>query len=42
MAEWTHGGPNPRFIVTSLKPARSTAAQLYEVIYAPVRAAAVS
>ena len=32
-AEWTHGGPNPRFVVTSLKPARLPARPLYEALY---------
>jgi Transposase DDE domain group 1 len=32
-AEWTHGGPNPRFIVTSLKAAAIEARRLYEDIY---------
>jgi Transposase DDE domain group 1 len=32
-AEWTHGGPNPRFIVTSIKAAERDGRQLYERIY---------
>jgi hypothetical protein len=32
-AESTHGGPNPRFIVTSLKAAESDGRQLYETVY---------
>lgn len=32
-AEWTHGGPNPRFIVTSLTPAACDARRLYEDVY---------
>jgi hypothetical protein len=32
-AEWTHGGPNPRFIVTSLKVAESDGQRLYETVY---------
>ncbi len=33
-AEWTHGGPNPRFIVTSLKPTtKRDARALYEELY---------
>jgi Transposase DDE domain group 1 len=32
-AEWTQGGPNPRFIVTSLKAAEIDGRQLYETIY---------
>jgi Transposase DDE domain group 1 len=32
-AEWTHGGPNPRFIVTSLKVAESDGRRLYETVY---------
>jgi hypothetical protein len=32
-AEWTHGGPNPRFIVTSLKAAEIDGRQLYEQVY---------
>jgi len=32
-AEWTHGGPNPRFVVTSLKAAESDARRLYEQVY---------
>jgi hypothetical protein len=32
-AEWTTGEANPRFIVTSLKPAEIDARRLYEVIY---------
>jgi hypothetical protein len=32
-AEWTHGGPNPRFIVTSLKSAELDGRQLYETVY---------
>jgi Transposase DDE domain group 1 len=32
-AEWTHGGANPRFIVTSLKRAEQPAQSLYERIY---------
>ena len=32
-AEWTHGGPNPRFVVTSLKPAEYPARPLYEELY---------
>jgi hypothetical protein len=32
-AEWTHGGPNPRFIVTSLKAAEIDGRQLYETVY---------
>ena len=32
-AEWTHGGPNPRFIVTSLSAAACDARRLYEDVY---------
>jgi hypothetical protein len=32
-AEWTHGGPNPRFVVTSIKAAESDARRLYEQVY---------
>jgi hypothetical protein len=32
-AEWTHGGPNPRFIVTSLGTAACDARWLYEDVY---------
>ncbi len=32
-AEWTTGGPNPRFVVTSLKPAEYGARKLYEDLY---------
>jgi hypothetical protein len=32
-AEWTGGAANPRFIVTSLKPAESEARRLYEAVY---------
>jgi hypothetical protein len=32
-AEWTHGGPNPRFIVTSLGAATCAARRLYEDVY---------
>src|SRR5271163_1937223 len=32
-AEWTGGEANPRFVVTSLKPAEIEARHLYEVIY---------
>ena len=32
-AEWTRGGANPRFIVTSLKPDAAGARHLYERIY---------
>jgi hypothetical protein len=32
-AEWTQGGPNPRFIVTSLKPAAIDGRRLYEAVY---------
>jgi Transposase DDE domain group 1 len=32
-AEWTGGEANPRFVVTSLKPAEARARHLYEVIY---------
>ena len=32
-AEWTGGESNPRFVVTSLKPAEVEARHLYEVIY---------
>jgi Transposase DDE domain group 1 len=32
-AEWTQGGPNPRFIVTSLKSAEIDGRRLYEAIY---------
>jgi hypothetical protein len=32
-AEWTHGGPNPRFIVTSVKVAESDGRRLYETVY---------
>jgi hypothetical protein len=32
-AEWTGGEANPRFVVTSLKPAEVEARHLYEVIY---------
>jgi Transposase DDE domain group 1 len=32
-AEWTQGEANPRFVVTSLKPAEIDVRRLYEVIY---------
>jgi hypothetical protein len=32
-AEWTGGEANPRFVVTSLKPAESAAQRLYEEVY---------
>src|ERR1700761_8384482 len=32
-AEWTGGEANPRFVVTSLKPAEAEARHLYETIY---------
>ena len=32
-AEWTEGKENPRFVVTSLKPAEAPAQHLYEAIY---------
>jgi Transposase DDE domain group 1 len=32
-AEWTHGGPNPRFVVTSLSAAACEARRLYEDLY---------
>ena len=32
-AEWTGGEANPRFVVTSLKPAEAEARHLYEAIY---------
>ena len=32
-AEWTGGEPNPRFVVTSLKPREITARRLYEQVY---------
>jgi hypothetical protein len=32
-AEWTHGGPNPRFVVTSLGSAACDARRLYEDVY---------
>src|SRR6476620_585539 len=32
-AEWTHGGPNPRFIVTSLKAGIVDGRKLYEQVY---------
>ena len=32
-AEWTQGEANPRFVVTSLKPAEAAARHLYEAIY---------
>jgi Transposase DDE domain group 1 len=32
-AEWTQGGPNPRFIVTSLKAAAIDGRRLYETVY---------
>jgi hypothetical protein len=32
-AEWTHGGPNPRFVVTSLRAGESDSRQLYEDVY---------
>jgi len=32
-AEWTQGAANPRFVVTSLTPARASARHLYETIY---------
>ena len=32
-AEWTGGEPNPRFVVTSLRPGAVTARHLYEQIY---------
>jgi len=32
-AEWTGGAANPRFVVTSLKPAQAEARHLYETIY---------
>jgi Transposase DDE domain group 1 len=31
--EWTQGGPNPRFIVTSLKPSAIDGRRLYEQVY---------
>jgi hypothetical protein len=31
-AEWTQGGPNPRFVVTSLRPSEAEARHLYETI----------
>jgi Transposase DDE domain group 1 len=32
-AEWTHGGANPRFVVTSLRTAVCEARHLYETVY---------
>jgi hypothetical protein len=32
-AEWTGGEANPRFVVTSLKPAKAKASWLYEKVY---------
>jgi hypothetical protein len=32
-AEWTHGGANPRFVVTSLRPTECEARRLYEAVY---------
>jgi hypothetical protein len=32
-AEWTHGGANPRFVVTSLRRAECAARHLYETVY---------
>jgi hypothetical protein len=32
-AEWTHGGANPRFVVTSLRTAACEAGRLYETVY---------
>jgi hypothetical protein len=32
-AEWTQGGPNPRFVVTSIKAGEAEARHLYEAIY---------
>lgn len=32
-AEWTAGGPNPRFVVSSLKPCEYGAKELYEDLY---------
>jgi hypothetical protein len=32
-AEWTQGGPNPRFVVTSLRAGEADARALYEAIY---------
>jgi len=32
-AEWTQGEANPRFLVTSLKPAKAGARRLYEEVY---------
>jgi hypothetical protein len=32
-AEWTHGGPNPRFVVTSLKAVESDGRRVYETVY---------
>jgi hypothetical protein len=32
-AEWTQGGPNPRFVVTSLSAAGCDARRLYEAVY---------
>jgi hypothetical protein len=32
-AEWTHGGPNPRFVVTSLRAGESDGRRLYEDVY---------
>jgi hypothetical protein len=32
-AEWTHGGANPRFVVTSLRTAACEARRLYETVY---------
>ncbi len=32
-AEWTQGEANPRFLVTSLKPAKAAARSLYEDVY---------
>jgi hypothetical protein len=32
-AEWTHGKPNPRFIVTSLRAGSCEARRLYEAVY---------
>jgi Transposase DDE domain group 1 len=32
-AEWTQGGPNPRFVVTSLRAGEADARALYEALY---------
>jgi Transposase DDE domain group 1 len=32
-AEWTHGGANPRFVVTSLRQATCETRRLYETVY---------